>query len=669
MNKSFVLTLLLIFSSFFAFAVNVTVGASGTNYITDGTNDEVEIQQAINFVNVNGGGTVILSDGTYNIQTTRIVAKSDVILRGSSRDGTILSSPRTYDYIVFNTAEIRRFQLKNLTINPQNAYRASGVRFELVSQVLVENVKFINVTCDGWMLTLGIDGNDAGTKDIFSRDNGVRNCLFDGHSGSLEMLLLFNSKNTVVENCIFQNKSGTCPTLGGQPGLGLWQKTDSISIKNCQFTNIAGYETIYYSNTSNNTLIEGCTFTNSGGIRGANESDWGTFGVAHATNLTIRNCTLTGGANSLTKAAIHLGAIYNVLIKNCTISYYEEGIIFHKGYFTLNDLCKNFAVVNTNIFNCNPQSDVYNLHAGAYFQTIGGSMNGYFVCGSISDNQATPTQRQPVSFYIYVIPHVTTYFSDLYFLGTTISSYNGHQKFRYLNDAAQGSPFVVEDCTGCSPPTYCSSCPNISDADAVAWINSYSPTTAAIIQNLMNYQTISPVLPIELLDFHGVSEKNGNRLTWLLGDAKTVKNIELLRSLNGVDFTPLSILSKNEQLFLDTEFFSKMYYQLKINDLAGKFNFSKIIALENSEILRGVKIYPNPTTGDISLNFESDSQGEVTFKVVNLLGSVVFEKRVVVEKGSVTMPLSLSKVVDGIYSLMIQNKNQQLIERIIVAKK
>ena len=58
----------------------------------------------------------------------------------------------------------------------------------------------------------------------------------------------------------------------------------------------------------------------------------------------------------------------------------------------------------------------------------------------------------------------------------------------------------------------------------------------------------------------------------------------------------------------------------------------------------------------------------MSIKIVNLLGIVVLEKRFVVEKGVVTMPLNLSKVVDGVYSLIVQNNNQQLIERMIVSK-
>ena len=66
--KNITLVLSLVFIPFFAFAVNKTVGASGADYLTDGSNDEVEIQQAINYVSTNGGGTVTLLDGIYFVK-------------------------------------------------------------------------------------------------------------------------------------------------------------------------------------------------------------------------------------------------------------------------------------------------------------------------------------------------------------------------------------------------------------------------------------------------------------------------------------------------------------------------------------------------------------------------------------------------------------------------
>lgn len=60
----------------------VTVGTSAADFITNGTNDDVEIQAAIDQVGRAGGGTVLLRTGTYTLNTTVNVLYSNVRITG-----------------------------------------------------------------------------------------------------------------------------------------------------------------------------------------------------------------------------------------------------------------------------------------------------------------------------------------------------------------------------------------------------------------------------------------------------------------------------------------------------------------------------------------------------------------------------------------------------------
>ncbi len=630
-------------------ALNVSVGATAADYLTDGTNDEVEIQSAINAVNAAGGGTVTLKDGTYNIQTTYILPKSNVTLTGTSRDGTVLSSTRTYNFLIWtNNIAVYNFSIKQLTINALNSDHASGVLLEKATRCAVSNVKFIGVTCSGWDLVVGIDGTAAGTDNVFSRDIVIENCLFDGHKGSLEMLLLYNTKNCRVENCTFLNKTKGCTNDGNSPVLGLWQKTDSVSILNCTFLNNQSREAIYHSNTCDNTLIENSTFMNTGGIHGTNESDWGTFGVPYERRLAIRNCTMTAGANDLTETAIKLGAIEGVLIKDCNITGYEEGMVIQAGLAaSLPAGAKHFAVVRTNIRNGNPANNVHALHAGILFQNVAGKMHGFFICGDISSALSPPKQEQAVAFYNY--PDVIT-FDSLFWLGTNITSYNTRPDFRFLNGATQGTPFVVEKCNGASPPSYCADCLTMSDAAIEAKIRTYDAVSANIIRDLLAYQAKNIVLPIELLNFGGTAEKTGNRLTWQLADAKDLTGLTLEKSENGVNFIPLSKKGQITALStfdmsptVDESPFELTYYRLKMIELDGKKRFSKIISVKRAEILRGIKMYPNPVNN--VLNIEN-VEGQ-TIEIFNVLGQVVVKLMV----NYASFSVNVSQLRSGLYFL------------------
>jgi hypothetical protein len=90
---------------------------------------------------------------------------------------------------------------------------------------------------------------------------------------------------------------------------------------------------------------------------------------------------------------------------------------------------------------------------------------------------------------------------------------------------------------------------------------------------------------------------------------------------------------------------STNYYRLKINDTDGKTAFSPIISLENTAILRGPKIYPNPAT-DVLFIENADNQA---VEIVNILGQVVMST----PKNIIHSPLSIIHLKSGIYFVKI----------------
>jgi Secretion system C-terminal sorting domain len=615
-------------------ALNVSVGASGADYTTDGTNDEVEIQNAINAVNASGGGTVTLQDGTYNLQSTYLLPKSNVALVGTSRSGTILTSNRTYSYLIYtNNIAVSNFWLENMTIDAQNSSHASGIFFEKSNRCKISNVKFINVTCAGWHLVFGV--LDAQNENNYCRDILIQNCLFDGHKGSLEMLLLYNTKNCRVDNCTFQNKitgctgAGATEADGNRPVLGLWQKTDSITIINSTFQNNNSREAIYHSNTCSNTLIENCTFTNTGGIQGTNESDWGTFGVPYEKRLMIRNCNMTGGAYDSEEAAIKLGACRGVLIKDCNITNYEEGMVIQAGLAaSLPENCRQFAVVRTSIRNSNPNNNYHGLHAGILFQKVGGKMHGFFLCGDIGSTRAAPNwgQEQAVAF----TTNSTIAFDSLFWLGTNVTSYNTRPDFKFWDYSVQGSPFVVEECDGGSPPTYCGDCATMSDAAIEARIRTYDAETADTIRDLLAYQAVQIVLPVELLHFKGHAESRKNVLNWQTASEINTQVFEIQRFVSNGNFKTMGSMraaGKAAVYQFSDDVLEKgiHYYRLKIVDGDGKVNYSKVISIENETILPRLNLYPNPAMDVLTIE---NVQNEAV-EIVNMVGQVVlYEKKV-----------------------------------------
>lgn len=132
----------------------VTVGTtgSGANYICDGTNDEVEFNQAVTYVNGLLGGGVRVLPGTYKIQSAYIRPMSNVHIIGNGLD-TILKRENTATglFQVLGTTttnfSIKGFLLDENMSGPTTGYIAMDmgqVSSRASTYYTIEDVKIIN---------------------------------------------------------------------------------------------------------------------------------------------------------------------------------------------------------------------------------------------------------------------------------------------------------------------------------------------------------------------------------------------------------------------------------------------------------------------------------------------------------------------------------------------
>ena len=126
-------------------------------------------------------------------------------------------------------------------------------------------------------------------------------------------------------------------------------------------------------------------------------------------------------------------------------------------------------------------------------------------------------------------------------------------------------------------------------------------------------------------------------MTWRLGDKRDVQTITIRKSSNGRDFTPLSILGKNEVFFLEEKPFSQTYYQLTINELSGKSTKSKIILVEQ-KTKNKVQIYPSVTNGFLTIEHVQ------FFEIINSVGQMVLS-----EKAFYQSSVNIYHLPNGIY--------------------
>jgi hypothetical protein len=171
---------------------------------------------------------------------------------------------------------------------------------------------------------------------------------------------------------------------------------------------------------------------------------------------------------------------------------------------------------------------------------------------------------------------------------------------------------------------------------------------------------VSP-LPITLLTFSGKNTEGGNLLTWSTAEAVNFSHFELERSLNAKNFEKIGRIMPKDKgsnyTSLDTEKVSEhTYYRLKMVDKDSSFEYSKTISLLYSYKKNIYKIFPNPTTGLMTLETAADTEGGIQMELLNTAGQKVLLVTQNLSAGNHFIQLDLTNLPKGMYlAKVIQN--------------
>lgn len=208
----------------------VYVATDGTgDYNCDGEDDQVEINEAISYIDLIGGGTVHLKQGTYIISSS-IELTSNLVLEGEGEDVTVIKiedGSRKEQWATIAGNNISSTTIRNLTIdgNKSNCPVPKGIDSDVdafhiynSSDVTVESVKMVNFWTDG-------------VEFSRSENSLVRNCsiIQAGHEG---LRAIYSRNITFSDNHV--HSEGT-----GNAGIRIYESSDCVVENN--YFNVYGF--------------------------------------------------------------------------------------------------------------------------------------------------------------------------------------------------------------------------------------------------------------------------------------------------------------------------------------------------------------------------------------------------------------------------------------------
>jgi len=96
-----------------------------------------------------------------------------------------------------------------------------------------------------------------------------------------------------------------------------------------------------------------------------------------------------------------------------------------------------------------------------------------------------------------------------------------------------------------------------------------------------------------------------------------------------------------------------------------KVFFNSAVGIEEANYTPSINVYPNPTTGIVSLDIDNGTIGDFNVSVYNFLGSLITSKSYDTASGSMKINMDMSDYTNGIYILKIDSKNATVSKRII----
>lgn len=210
----------------------------------------------------------------------------------------------------------------------------------------------------------------------------------------------------------------------------------------------------------------------------------------------------------------------------------------------------------------------------------------------------------------------------------------------------------------------------------------YQPPTGNILTNQIAFGRFrffgsinagNTSLPVELVTFTGHHRDGINILNWVTASEYNTDKFEIYRSQNGsTNWTYLGTLKAtggnkitNYTSYDERPMVGDNYYRLRIVDYDGSYEYSNTINIPISEIEANtfVGIFPNPTDGQVTVKIQSTKDYKSKIVIIDILGQIVFEEQIQLQKGVTELPIDLTTFAKGAYIVsfidVLENKHQQ----------
>lgn len=179
------------------------------------------------------------------------------------------------------------------------------------------------------------------------------------------------------------------------------------------------------------------------------------------------------------------------------------------------------------------------------------------------------------------------------------------------------------------------------------------------------------ILPVTIIDFTAQKNNESVLLKWYATNETSFKKYEIERSTDGNGFYKIGEVNGSNLAnysFTDNDLpnANTVFYRLKMIDIDGQFNNSKIVSVRISNNFSNAQVYPNPTREKLIVKLQQPLTENSKLAVFDLSGRIVMQQQVA--GGQKTIYLTVNNIPAGRYLIKISNSAELINQSFVIIK-
>lgn len=179
--------------------------------------------------------------------------------------------------------------------------------------------------------------------------------------------------------------------------------------------------------------------------------------------------------------------------------------------------------------------------------------------------------------------------------------------------------------------------------------------------------------PVEWLSFDAIPEGNTVLCQWLTASEINSDHYIVERSVDGQNFEGFATVQAagNSQQVLAYEavdfnpYEGRSYYRVKQVDLDGSFDYAPQVAVYFAPSLK-ISLFPNPAEDVVYVDMALENDDAVQFAFLDMRGRTVMKEQRQLDRGAYKIPLNISRLAEGIYTLTVKTTQGYTSLRVMV---